>query len=153
MMSRARISFTDPSPNHHRPLPDHANASVFESSRLCTFVRCLAWEERSEHLVSCFSGRKLSQTAHSPFCLRRNSRVAVWNASVFPSASKPIILDSRGQISRGTWSESAHLSVDTPPTKHMTQGKTRMSSLSTNHGTFSTKTRMNSVEKYFGANA
>jgi hypothetical protein len=28
-----------------------------------------------------------------PFCLRRNSRVAVWNESVFPSVSKPIILD------------------------------------------------------------
>ena len=37
---------------------------------------------------------------HSPFCLRRNSRVAVWNVSVFPSASKPMILRKRGQISQ-----------------------------------------------------
>ena len=35
------------------------------------------------HLMNCI---------HPPFCLRRNSRVAVWNASVFPSASKPMIL-------------------------------------------------------------
>lgn len=37
-----------------------------------------------------------ANNTHSPFCLRRNSRVAVSNASVFPSASKPIILDDLG---------------------------------------------------------
>lgn len=38
--------------------------------------------------------RSLAGSIHSPFCLRRNSRVAVWNASVFPSSSKPMILDT-----------------------------------------------------------
>lgn len=43
---------------------------------------------------------------NSPFCLRRNSRVAVWNPSVFPSDSKPMILSdpgfNLGRVARGT---------------------------------------------------
>jgi acyl-CoA thioesterase len=38
-----------------------------------------------------------------------------------------------------------------PSTKHITQGSTLISNFSTNQGTFSTKTRKNRVEKYFGA--
>jgi hypothetical protein len=45
------------------------------------------------------------------------------------------------------------LSFEMPLIKHMTQGKTLISSFSTRKGTFSTKTRKNLVLKYFGASA
>ena len=98
-------------------------------------------------------GTPLAIDRFLPFCLRRNSRVAVWNASVFPSASKPMILGKLIRPHDHRPERPTDLSADTPPTKHMTQGKTRTPSFSTNHGTFSTNTRMKSVEKYLGARA
>ena len=45
----------------------------------------------------------------------------------------------------------AHRSFDVPLMKVITQGRTLTPSRSTNQGTFSTKTRMKSVPKYFDA--
>ena len=49
--------------------------------------------------------------------------------------------------------QTAYLSFVTPSTKQIMQGSTFMASFSTSHGTFSTNTRENRVEKYLGANS
>lgn len=72
--------------------------------------------------------------------------------SSFPSSSNPTILDAIQFPDDKSWARIvAHRSFEIPFLKRSTAGRTLIPNFVTRNGTFSTKTRMKRVWKYFVA--